>query len=178
MLVQNLHVYRWGHWARASWTGLKRRVLRKKATAPSSKKRSAMIYHRGAHFLAYPMSRTTDGVWISAEPVLKLDERASEEDIASIILRCLERSRLNVPHPTDWGSVVTPLLEQAGVKSWRMFVRDASCVTIDVDDGGTLVVIPMEKGPKGEFRGQLSSALSFRTDEMKDLGSAVRKLLT
>jgi len=148
------------------------------AANPQGAKRSATIYRCGAHFFALPSSRTTDGLWISTEPVLKLDERASDEDLVSIIQRSLELSRLNGPHPADWARALAPLLDQAEVKSWSTFVRGASCVTIDADDGGNLTVIPMENGSRGEFRGHLSSSLSFKIAEGKELGAAVRKLLT
>jgi hypothetical protein len=63
-------------------------------------------------------------------------------------LNVLERSRLKIPHPTDWDSVYYPLPEMAGVKSWSTFMKGSRLLTLEVDVS-VLVVTPTKNlGPE------------------------------
>lgn len=137
----------------------------------------ATVYRRRHHLFVHASSMTTDGVWILTEPVFKLDAGSADAEIGSAIRLSLQHSHANVQHPTNWGGLLTPLLTQAGVKSWGRFIEGASCV-IAVLKGETLSVIPTENlGSKGGFKHQLGASISLNSEATTDIGAAVRKLL-
>ncbi len=74
-------------------------------------------------------SHTTDGLWILSGACLKLPDGCSDEELGLALQVVLGRSQQGVPHPSEWGSLLAPLLAGAGVNSWRTFSRTASWVS-------------------------------------------------
>lgn len=142
-------------------------------------KKSATVYRRKQALYIHPQSLTTDGVWIVTEPVLKLNETASDADIGSAVRASLDRSHTNVPHPTNWGEITKILLRGIGVRSWSTFVQGASCVIIE-SAGEELSVMPTEnQGARGGFAHQPENTVTLRQVDASEsyLGAVVRKLL-
>lgn len=103
--------------------------------------KGATVYERGGVLFLSPSSLTTAGVWIGTEPLLSLQPGSSPSALGEAIITVLNASRDVVPHPTDWGGLIKPLLELAGVKSWATFIKKARCVSLRLD-GDQLRLIP------------------------------------
>jgi hypothetical protein len=103
----------------------------------------ATAYQRGAIFVIHALSRTTDGVWIATQPFIRLPEDCSSDELSGAVQAALDRSKDRVRHPDQdqWKKVLEPLLNAAGVKSWRTFVRGSTSVEIESDATG-LALIP------------------------------------
>jgi hypothetical protein len=138
----------------------------------------ATVYRRKQTLFTHPSSLTTDGVWILTGPVLKLDEGATDADIGSAVQACLDQSRTNVQHPTEWGELLKPLLKEAGVKSWAKFVDGTSCVVIESGNGKMSVVPTVNLGSDGGFEHQPAGSLTMKKNvATSEIGAAVRALL-
>ena len=111
----------------------------------------AVVYQRKSKFFVHASSRTTDGVWILAEPCLSADETIDNERLGAMIQTALAGSLGSVPHPTEWAKLLNPLLTQARVKSWNTFAEAATCAEIEKEDGRTMVVPTRNLGVTGGF---------------------------
>jgi hypothetical protein len=108
----------------------------------------AMAYKRGKRTLLHASSRTTAGVWILSAPVVAADE---DTYLGRLILEALDRSQENVPHPTSWEGGLDPLLEVAGTKNWKTFVKSTRCVGIEFETN-RVTFLPMKNlGAKDGF---------------------------
>ena len=101
--------------------------------------KSAKAYRRNGKWFVHSDCQTTAGVWIASAPYV-----ASEDDPATLgnaILEALEASAIEVPHPTSWGNIFSPVLDLAKVKSWTTFVKGASLVGVEAN-GPTIILTP------------------------------------
>jgi hypothetical protein len=97
--------------------------------------KTATVYKRRNSLLLHSNSQTTSGVWIAAPPFVKLDAHEEPATIGQAVIKTLEASQASVSHPTKWDRLFEPMLEIAGVKSWAGFIKGASCVEIDLENG-------------------------------------------
>lgn len=104
----------------------------------------ATVFSRSTALIVHPSSRTTDGVWILAEPCVWLSADVSDDALGEAVLAALAASRTDVPHPTNWKGVLQPLLAVAGVTTWAAFAKSALCVHVSLDGDGddTMHVTP------------------------------------
>jgi hypothetical protein len=143
-------------------------------------KKCATAYLRKQIMYIHPYSLTTDGVWMLTEPVLTVNEVASDADIGSAIRAALDRSGTDVPHPksqAEMAEILKPLLEEAGVKSWARFAQGASCVIVQSEDQ-KLLIIPTDKSD-GSFLPQHESGIELKNTatSASEVGAAIRELL-
>lgn len=101
----------------------------------------AAVYRRKGMLIVHPYNRATTGVWILGEPVVSMREDADPLPIGNAVRSALDASRGDMMPPSDWLTVMTPLLTAAKAKSWGVFVRDASLCEIE-DDGRLLSILP------------------------------------
>lgn len=137
----------------------------------------AVIYRRKSKLFVHASSRTTDGVWIFAEPCLSVEETVDDERLGAIVQTALAGSLTGVPHPTEWARLLDPLLKQAKVKSWSTFAESASCAEIEKDDGRTTVVSMKNLGIAGGFEPDPSRSLIVDSTGNAELGASVRGAL-
>jgi hypothetical protein len=139
----------------------------------------ATVYRRKQTLFAHASSLTTDGLWMMTEPVLKLEEGATDADIGSTVRACLDQSRTNVEHPkTFGGGLLKPLLMEAGVKSWAKFVEGTSCVVIESHNGRLSIIPTVNLGAVGGFEDQPARSLTINKNAVaSEIGAAVRALL-
>ena len=113
--------------------------------------RKLSAYRRGEWLFVSSSSETTAGVWISAEPCVRLPVTCSDEELGEAVGKALDGSRTGVPHPTNWNTLPDPLLNAAGLRSWSRFSRGA--VSVDVREvDGKLTLTPLKNlGPREGF---------------------------
>lgn len=112
----------------------------------------ATVYLFKRDLILHAMSKTTDGVWILNEPCERFAADVAEDMLGAAAKAALQRSRSEVPHPTDFRAVTEPLLRAAGVKSWNTFAKSARCVELEESEPGVLELIPTEnKGADDGF---------------------------
>lgn len=130
----------------------------------------ASVYHYKGKLLVLAMSKTTDGVWIGWEPRLAVAEDADPRAIGQAIVAALDGSLLNVPHPTNWKAVLSPLLALAGVKSWAAFAKFAAYVGVTERDGDICLMPTRNLGPTRGFENIQSGQVFTTRDDLTRLG--------
>jgi hypothetical protein len=139
--------------------------------------RRATIYKRRSRFFVHAISQTTHGVWILSKPVLSVDDSASDADLGVAVHAALEGSRNDVIHPQSWAGLLGPLLKLARVKSWRLFVKKASCAEIE-QEAESISVIPTRRlAAESGFEHDTARAMSVDARAVVDLGRSVRAIL-
>lgn len=103
----------------------------------------ATIYLRKSKLLIASSSKTISGFWVAEGPVQVVDE-GDAFAIAAALRIAFERSRSRVPVPNSFSEPIAPLLEAAGVKSWRSFVKDAKSIGASLFDG-TITLTPKQR---------------------------------
>ena len=101
--------------------------------------RASTIYERGGVLYLHSQSRTTAGVWILSAPAFAVGKEYPDE-VGRAICECLTASHENVPHPTSFARLFDPVLELAGVRTWRAFAKSAKCVEVETSDDATVVL--------------------------------------
>jgi hypothetical protein len=117
--------------------------------------KSANAYQRanGIYFCSF--SRTTAGVWIATSPFFRVESKKSYVDLQSAALAVLNASQASVAHPKqeEWKSVGAGLLELAGAKTWKTFMKDTMSVIRLEAANGMIRIIPYRNlGPKDGFQ--------------------------
>lgn len=139
--------------------------------------KAATAYLRKGRFFVHALFRTTDGVWIFAEPCEHLDLACSDRELGDLIQQALDGSRTGVPHPRVWTGLLGPLLKRAGVRSWNAFAKSASCAGVE-EALGTVSVTPTRNlGAKGGFVDDRSRSEVVARGAPEELGHLARRLL-
>lgn len=110
----------------------------------------ASAYQNSEYFFIHSDSQTTVGVWISCEPFTKLPATVSDLELGLTVLSALNASKATVPHPTDWKSLPDPLLDLAGVRSWKKFAVGTQAVGV-TRDAGRMSFTPSKNKPDEGF---------------------------
>lgn len=111
----------------------------------------AGVVCRPAGVVVHAYSCTTQGVWVTSEPYEVFDANTAVGELADGLRRVLSKSREEVPHPTDWGKTLKPLLRAGAARSWRDFVRGATSVIAE-EEAGTIELVPTRNlGPREGF---------------------------
>jgi hypothetical protein len=96
--------------------------------------RCATTYRRPDGWYFHADCRTDDGLWVAGPPYLILPLDASTSTIGETVATALQGSQESVPRPTETGPRFMPMLDLANAQSWAGFMREASCVSIRLDD--------------------------------------------
>ena len=99
-------------------------------------KKSAGIYERKGSLYLIASLRTDSGLWIKSGPCTVLETTVSAQVLGEAVMETLTRSGAIIPHPTVWKSVDddNPVLQAAGVKSWKTFRKRARYLSIALYD--------------------------------------------
>jgi hypothetical protein len=137
----------------------------------------ATVYVRELDLLFHCDNLTVDGVWIIGTPVRAMSAEAKPEDIGREVRTALNASKQNVPQPSDWSAVATPLLAVAGVKAWSSLLKASSICLVAADEHRLTLTPTRNGGATGPDRGfhELSSAqLEIPLAAVdRDLGDAI-----
>lgn len=105
-------------------------------------KRSALAFLRKGQVYVQRYLQTTAGLSIAHGPVRTSpmsDPSAIGDDLRSV----LTRPESTLPHPaqSEWGNVQRPMLDAAGVRSWKALAQGSFVVGIE-RDGDLISLIP------------------------------------
>jgi hypothetical protein len=137
--------------------------------------RHVNVYLRKGAILMHASSRTTDGVWILTGVCVKLPADTGDATVGAAVRARLAESQNGVPHPKIWKGLFDPVLEAAGVKSWGVFVRGASSVSIHETSEG-LSVQPMRNQGTDGFRVMKEAVFGVPSPSSDEsIGAALRE---
>jgi len=123
---------------------------------PETDNRLAGILLRPEILLVHAYSKTTAGVHLVDEPVLRLNPSADPNEVGAAIRQVLAAYRTGVPHPkqNEWAESGKPFLAAAGFRSWRSLEAGAkSCHVTQKPDGSFSFSIFRNGGTRGEKKG-------------------------
>jgi hypothetical protein len=80
-------------------------------------------------------------MWILERPVVRIDAESPGLEKEALCLRALSLSRRDVPDPGPSEDISIPLLEAAGVRSWRTFTKGVKLCEVE-EDGAEFGFLP------------------------------------
>jgi len=113
-------------------------------------KKLAAVYKRKDCLYMRSKSCSSVGIIIETGYPIVEPHDAPPEYLGKDILKLLQQSEWNIPHPADPNSVAKPLLEAAGVKSWSTFQRGVLYCGV-ISDESVLKFRPYENKGRGGF---------------------------
>lgn len=142
-------------------------------------KKFAGVYKRKNLLYMRSNSRTTDWIVIGTGPVIVEPHEVPPDVLGRHILELLKKSEWDIPPPPDPNSVIKPLLEAAGVKSWSAFQRGALYCGIILDEKG-LEIRPYENNGRGGFVPLPESEIISipPTSSPREIGEALLKAIS
>lgn len=139
-------------------------------------KKSATVYKKTHGWYLHSSSQTTDGVWISSSPYLRLPADSTLVTLGEAAIQVVEASTSPVEHPTDWSGLFAPMLELAGAQSWRAFKNGAKCCGLEYE-GNRLSITPHRSlGPNQGFEPVLHQTVVLPVDSTPEqIGAALER---
>ena len=100
-------------------------------------KRAVALLRKGKVFIDW-YSKTTAGVWVGSGPVFVVVE-TDFQMLTTRIREALNASTEGTRHPSqdEWKAIQAPMLNAAGVKSWKTLAKGSKAVGLECE--GTLV---------------------------------------
>jgi hypothetical protein len=114
------------------------------------------VYQRPEVLLVHAHAKTTAGVYLVEEPVVRLKPTASHEELGAAVRQMLGAFRTGVPHPkrNEWGPQGRPFLKAAGFRSWRSLENAAKVTSIcQKPDGSFAFSVTRNGGTRGDKKG-------------------------
>ncbi|VVE57264.1 hypothetical protein PAQ31011_05194 [Pandoraea aquatica] len=105
--------------------------------------KSAYALLRKGKIFIQAYSKASTGLWIASGPVYVAEEGGLEEDLGQKVRDALDGSIEGVRHPSqdEWKEIQAPMLEAAGVKSWKTLGKGAKSVGLE-SNGVTVKMVP------------------------------------
>jgi len=136
--------------------------------------------YRGRVYLA-PLWRTTMGVGIGGTPIRQLPSNGDDAELGECLLEVLDGSERVVPHPNrdEFAYITEPLRQAAGVRTFRMFEREAEHVSARLVTGTGLVLIPYENrvARREGYRSVNRARVVVSPDDPTAIGAAIKATL-
>jgi hypothetical protein len=149
-----------------------------------SEDRLASVLERPEVLLVHAEAKTTAGVYLANEPVIRLKPTAAPQELGAALRQALASFRIGVPHPKpeQVSGLFKPFLKAAGFRSWRSLEVGAKCCSVSQKpDGSIVIAILRNGGTRGDRKGfQPFGVPDHRLPEgVSDasLGAGVRKAL-
>jgi len=110
----------------------------------------AELYQRDDALYVVAQAMTTAGLWIHADPRVRLAAAVSDVELGKALRDALARSMEGVPHPDrdSFGLVSAPLLALAAVKTWSTFEKRAVLVSV-IQRDAAIRLVPQRKVDRG-----------------------------
>ncbi|MBL8546320.1 MAG: hypothetical protein JNL81_07635 [Hyphomonadaceae bacterium] len=137
-------------------------------------KKAASIHLRRGKFYVDTESRTKAGIWVGVGAVQIVDE-GNDIALAEALRSALEASQHGIPTPPPDDDLTISILEAAGVKTWRAFVRDATCVDAKLSDGRVTLTPYRKVDRAGNYVPIPEKAQTIRLAS-EELGTIVRSV--
>ncbi len=91
-----------------------------------------------------------DGAWIATPPLQSVDV-GNTELLGTYTTKALDCSKMDVPHPTEFKSLIAPLLALADARTWAQFVRGTLVLGVKSSDSQIILTPYANKGSTGGF---------------------------
>ncbi len=100
-------------------------------------KRAVALLRKGKVLIDW-YSKTTAGVWVGSGPVFVVED-TDFQLLTERVRDALNASTEGIKHPSqdEWKAIQAPMLQAAGVKSWKTLAKGAKAVGLECE--GTLV---------------------------------------
>jgi hypothetical protein len=134
----------------------------------------AQAFKRADGFYFGSSSQTTVGVWIGSPPELKLEVNATAAAIGDAVIQVIHASKSPVPHPSNWDDLPNPMLDLAGVKSWRAFEKGAKCCSLEMENEELRLIPHRRLGPNRGFEPILNATVEVSSHSTPEqIGAAI-----
>jgi hypothetical protein len=136
-------------------------------------KRAVALLRKGNVFIDW-YSKTTAGVWVGSGPVFVVVE-TDFQMLTARIREALNASTEGIRHPSqdEWNAIQAPMLNAAGVKSWKTLAKGSRAVGLECE--GTLVKIVSSRSYEHKGGEPLPEKTIECDLNSPDLGSALMK---
>jgi hypothetical protein len=136
--------------------------------------KSCVLYRRTDGWYVHSHFKTKSGAGIAGPFFAKQTPELDAFGLGSLVFRALQNSvPASPPYPTDWGAVFAPMLDLAGVKTWRRFAKGAACVSVEFN-GDKIELIPMRNDGSANFVALDSAPITLTADiEALQFGEAI-----
>jgi hypothetical protein len=141
--------------------------------------RKATVYLRSKRLIIERVDVTTDGVPIGTDDLRLLSSDIPPAELGGELLAIVDRAQQMVRHPSQdqWDALLRPLLDAAGVGSWRAFMNGARDLSVFELDGVIELLPSINLGPKGGFEGDESRLLRVPRSDPALLGLSIKRAL-
>jgi hypothetical protein len=132
------------------------------------------LYLSGAEWVLTSLSRTDAGVWLANLVVHRLAAGCGDADLGDGVLRSLDASQLDVPHPESLPLHHRRLREGLGVGSYDLFLARARLLAVHRIGPAVLLTPHRNRGLRHGFE-PLPGKLTLQSPDPTALGEAVRR---
>ena len=110
------------------------------------------IYELADRLFVHPLALTDAGFWLAVSPARRLERDPAPDSLGGIVSELAQPREQRVPAParTDYPTVLAPILDVAGVRSWTRLEREARLCEV-ARKVTELVVIPTESSEQKGF---------------------------
>jgi hypothetical protein len=115
--------------------------------------RSAAIFFRADNVVVHAQHQTTDEFWIAGAPAFRIDRAELATALVKAVKQALDASLNGVENPSNWRSLLAPVLAVARARSWSALARNSHMCQIEGDSDGVTVVPTRNGGVTGDDRG-------------------------
>ena len=134
------------------------------------------IYERKNVFYIRASSKTNVGVWIEDGECYAVNVDSNYEEIGECVCMALDKSRTNIPHPTDWKDIGAPLFKAARVHNWSTFGKIAKCIHIYKDENFCIIPTINKSKVKEGFVEKASHIISIPMNTgLAELGRNIKE---
>jgi len=121
-----------------------------------------------------PLSQTVLSAWIGKPPYLKVGIMESDNEINVMVLAVLEESTEGIPYPKTFDGLFEPILTLAGVKSYRTFMKGASCCEL-AEENGVITITPTRNQGANGFTHLNDLSIEVSLSETKNIAKKLRE---
>lgn len=134
--------------------------------------KEAVAFLKNNAIYIHANSLSDQGIWIPDNPFIRIDIDTPIIEIGNELIKVLDASRKQIPHPTSWSELYKPLLLLAKVKSERTFMRNVRSCNI-TQDNQSFELLPHENMGKGTFYGIPSKKIILQNPSLEELGQSL-----
>lgn len=137
------------------------------------------MYRRRGVFIVERVDTTVDGIPFATADLTVLPLDTSPDKLGHTLVMTVDRARVGLPalKQDDWEAQLTPLLDAAGVSSWRTFVRGTREVAVFAESDWIDLLPTSNLGSTEGFEAREDLGVRKGRSDIRQLGAAVIGLL-
>ncbi|WCM27403.1 hypothetical protein NDN01_00230 [Sphingomonas sp. QA11] len=122
------------------------------------------------------MSETDQGISVAHAPFIAVKD-SEIESLGTAIQQCLLASQVRMRQPSNLRNLLSPLLSQAGLKSYTAFARMAKLIEVSTSDNSNISFMPTRNGGSREGYCDLTEKMLTSTNAVHEMGNAALRAL-